>query len=115
MLQPRIGRTRLDRHPAYHVTLEELRWIDERVRQLQELVRIEKAIRMLPKATRQVFTARRAGLEHEQIGERLGLTAVDVERAVDRALDSIVRDLRRSKGTLIDPGTLLSSMTSPLN
>jgi uncharacterized protein len=92
--------------PAYHVTLDELRWIDERVRQLQEFVRIERAIRKLPKVTRQVFAARRAGLEYEEIGEQLGLTAIDVERTVNRALDSIVRDLRRSKWSPTDPGTV---------
>jgi HEPN domain-containing protein len=60
--------------PAYRITAEELRWLDERLGQLQELVRIEKAIQVLPRLTREVFKARRAtGLEYREIGAQLGV------------------------------------------
>jgi DNA-directed RNA polymerase specialized sigma24 family protein len=83
--------------PAYRVTADELRWMDERIGQLQELVRIEKAIQILPRLTREVFTTRRAeGLGYEAIAARLGLTVTQVESRLEQALDSIMRDLKNS-------------------
>lgn len=81
--------------PHYRITLEELLWIDERVAQLQELVRIEKAIRMLPQLIRQVFNGVRLhALEYEEIGKRFSLTVDEVEIYINKALDSISIDLR---------------------
>jgi uncharacterized protein len=84
--------------PAYRVTADEVRWLDERVAQLQELVRIEKAVQILPRLTREVFVARRLhGTEPEAIAEQTGLATRDVERRIDQALDAIVKDLKRSE------------------
>lgn len=83
--------------PHYRITLEELLWIDERVAQLQDLVRIEKAIRMLPRLIRQVFNCvRLQAIEYEDISQRFGLSVEDVELYINEALDSIALDLRMS-------------------
>jgi HEPN domain-containing protein len=76
--------------PDYKITTEELRWLDERIGQLQALVRIEKAIHDLPTPIREAFRALRLeGLENEEIAQRLGLTVSQVEKMIAQALDSI--------------------------
>lgn len=82
----------------YRITLDDLRWIEERVRLLQELVRIEKAIQDLPDPVRHAFIALRLeGLEYEDIAERMGLTHSEVEERIMEALDLIVRALKDSE------------------
>lgn len=85
--------------PDYKISSEELRWLDERLGQLQALVRIEKAIHDLPTPIREAFRALRLeGLEYEDIAHRLGLTVSQVEEMIAQALDLIAEALPNSKG-----------------
>lgn len=85
--------------PEYQITSEELHWLDDRVGQLQALVRIEKAIHDLPTPIREAFRALRLeGLEYEEIAQRLGLTVGQVEQMIAQALDLIADALPNSKG-----------------
>ncbi len=91
----------------YRITLDDLRWIEERVQLLQELVRIEKAIQDLPDPVRHAFIALRLeGLEYEDIAERMGLTLSQVEERIREALDMIVQALRDSERVASEIETL---------
>lgn len=91
----------------YRITLDDLRWIEQRVGLLQELVRIEKAIQDLPDPVRHAFIALRLeGLDYEDIAQRMGLTLSQVEARIREALDMIVRALRDTERVASEVETL---------
>lgn len=95
-LRQAYNSARYDR--GYRLKPEDVHWIEERVRLLQELVRIEKAILDLPDPVRHAFIALRLeGLEYEDIADRMGLTLSQVEERIREALDLIVEALRNSE------------------
>lgn len=104
-LRQAYNSARYDR--GYRLKPSDLRWIEERVRLLQELVRIEKAIQDLPDPVRHAFIALRLeGLEYEDIAERMGLTLSQVEARIREALDLIVQALRDSERAASEIETL---------
>ena len=56
--------------------------------------RLERAMRTVPRATRQVFLAHRLdGMSYREIAERTGLSVREVERHMARAICAIDRSL----------------------
>jgi RNA polymerase sigma factor (sigma-70 family) len=58
------------------------------------LARLERAMRTVPRQTREVFLAHRLGdMPYREIAERTGLSVRDVERHIARAICAIDRSL----------------------
>ncbi len=74
----------------FRINEAEIAWIDDRVRMLQDMIRVEVAIQALPALDRDIFRCRRLeAMEYEEIAARFRISVKEVELRISEVLDSL--------------------------